>query len=110
MPLRYGTVYIRGRDIYEAIQKVMDIVDIGGLCYVGKYSYYSLEKPQRISETEYRIRMLSAGGYYVEVSIKKVGKKVFMVDVYGADISLRADQDRLGACIVRELKKKEYEE
>ena len=106
MPMRYGTVFVRGGDIFDALQTVQDVVDAGGPCCVQNYSYYRLDSPKRLDDNQYRINIPSNGGYYVAVDVLQVEDGVFQIDVLGADLGSRGDQDRLGRCILEQLKKR----
>jgi hypothetical protein len=104
--MRYGGVFLRCGDIFAALQTVQSILDVDGPCAVQAYSYYELCSPERTGDDEYSVRIPSAGGYYVEVRIQEVDTGVFQVDVLGADLGSRGDQDRLARCILAQLKKR----
>ena len=102
--MQYGTVHLRCQDIYSALQCVQDIVGSGGSCYYKNYSQHQLKEPNKI-DNGYRIDIPSTGGYYNAVEITTMEPGVFQVVVLGSDYGSAGSQDRLGKCLVENLKK-----
>lgn len=102
--MRYGTVYLRCQDIYAALQCVQDIVGSGGSCYYKNYSQHQLKEPEK-TDNGFRIDIPSTGGYYNAVEITTMEPGVFQIVVLGSDYGSAGSQDRLGKCLVENLKK-----
>ena len=102
--MQYGTIYLRCQDIYAALQCVQDIVGSGGSCYYKNYSQHQLKEPEK-TDDGFRIDIPSTGGYYNAVEITTMEPGVFQIVVIGSDYGSAGSQDRLGKCIVENLKK-----